>query len=88
MIGITLQETRVYQDAKAEGKAEGVTEGRQTEGRSSILRQLSRRFGTLTSQVHTAVLALSLKQLENLGEALLEFDRIDDLVSWLETHRE
>ncbi len=48
MIGITLQQTRVYQDAKAEGKAEGVNEGRQAEGQSLILRQLSRRFGTLS----------------------------------------
>jgi predicted transposase/invertase (TIGR01784 family) len=38
MIGITLQQTRVYQDAKAEG----VNEGRQAEGQSLILRQLLR----------------------------------------------
>lgn len=36
MIGITLQQTRVYQDAKAEG----MNEGRQAEGQSLILRQL------------------------------------------------
>jgi predicted transposase YdaD len=87
MIGITLQETRVYQDAKAEGKAEGVSEGRQAEGQSLILRQLSRRFGTLSAEVNTAVLALRLEKLEDLGEALLDFQEITDLISWLETNR-
>jgi predicted transposase YdaD len=87
MIGITLQETRVYQDAKAEGKAEGVSEGRQVEGRSLILRQLSRRFVTLPVEANTGVLALNLEQLENLGEALLDFDRVADLMNWLETNR-
>jgi predicted transposase YdaD len=86
MIGITLQQTRVYQDAKAEGKAEGVNEGRQAEGQSLILRQLSRRFGTLSSEVNTAVIALPLAKLEDLGEALLDFKEITDLMNWLETN--
>ncbi len=87
MIGITLQETRVYQDAKAEGKAEGVNEGRQAEGQSLILRQLSRRFGTLSSEVNASIIALSLAKLEDLGEALLDFREIIDLTNWLETNR-
>ena len=82
MIGITLQQTRVYQDAKAEGKAEG----RQAEGQSLILRQLSRRFGTLSSEVNAAVIALPLAKLEDLGEALLDFKEINDLMTWLETN--
>jgi predicted transposase YdaD len=85
-----LQETRVYQDAKAEGKAEGVNEGvnegRQAEGQSLILRQLSRRFGTLSPEVNTSVIALSLAKLEDLGEALLDFQEIIDLMNWLETN--
>lgn len=87
MIGITLQETRVYRDAKAEGKAEGVSEGRQVEGRSLILRQLARRVGTLPTNANVGILALNLEQLENLGEALLDFDRVEDLMSWLEANR-
>ena len=81
MIGITLQQTRVYQDAKAEG----MNEGRQAEGQSLILRQLSRRFGTLSSEVNAAVFALPLARLEDLGEALLDFREINDLMNWLET---
>jgi predicted transposase/invertase (TIGR01784 family) len=86
MIGITLQQTRVYQDAKAEGKAEGMNEGRQAEGQSLILRQLSRRFGTLSSKVNAAVIALPLSKLEDLGEALLDFKEVNDLMNWLETN--
>ena len=86
MIGITLQQTRVYQDAKAEGKAEGVNEGRQAEGQSLILRQLSRRFGILPPEVSAAVIALPLAKLEDLGEALLDFTEVADLINWLQTN--
>ena len=82
MIGITLQQTRVYQDAKAEG----VNEGRQAEGQSLILRQLSRRFGLLPPEVSAAVTALPLVKLEDLGEALLDFTEVANLINWLETN--
>jgi predicted transposase YdaD len=87
MIGITLQETRVYRDAKAEGKAEGVSEGRQAEAQSMILRQLSRRFGMLSPDVNTVVMALSVAKLEDLGEALLDFQEIADLTGWLQANQ-
>jgi predicted transposase/invertase (TIGR01784 family) len=87
MIGITLQETRVYRDAKAEGKAEGVSEGRQAEAQSMILRQLSRRFGTLSPEVNAVVMALPIAKLEDLGEALLDFQEITDLQNWLQANR-
>jgi predicted transposase YdaD len=87
MIGITLQETRVYRDAKAEGKAEGVSEGRQAEAQSMILRQLSRRFGTLSQDVNAVVMALPVAKLEDLGEALLDFQEIADLQNWLQANR-
>jgi predicted transposase YdaD len=62
MIGISLEETRVYQEAKADGKAEGIAEGQAKgkaegqleEGRSLILRQLSRRVGELAPAVRSA----------------------------------
>jgi predicted transposase/invertase (TIGR01784 family) len=87
MIGITLQQTRVYQDAKAEGKAEGVNEGRQAEAQSMILRQLSRRVGTLSPDVNVMVAALPVAKLEDLGEALLDFQEIADLQNWLQANR-
>jgi predicted transposase/invertase (TIGR01784 family) len=83
MIGITLQQTRIYQDAKAEG----VSEGRQAEGQSMILRQLSRRFGTISAEVSAAIITLPLDKLEDLSEELLDFQVITDLMNWLETNR-
>lgn len=80
MLGITLKETRVYREIKEEGREEG----REEEGRSLILRQLTRRVGELPQDVRSRIETLSLEQLENLGEALLDFTSIADLLSWLE----
>ncbi len=72
MLGLSdLKETKVYQ------------EGRTEEARSLILRQLSRRVGTIPANVEAQVQALALPQLETLGEALLDFAGLDDLVGWL-----
>jgi predicted transposase/invertase (TIGR01784 family) len=84
MLGITLKETRVYREIKEEGREEGEQRGREAEGRSLILRQLTRSVGELPQDVRSRIETLSLEQLENLGEALLDFTSIADLLSWLE----
>lgn len=48
MLGITLQQTRVYQEPKEEGREEGQ--------RSLILRQLNRRVGELPREVRSRLL--------------------------------
>jgi predicted transposase YdaD len=88
MLGLSeLRQTKVYQEALEEGREEGIAEGEQTgavkEARSLILRQLSRRVGTLPANVEAQVQALALPQLEALGEALLDFGGLDDLMRWL-----
>jgi predicted transposase/invertase (TIGR01784 family) len=75
MLGITLKETRVYQEIKEEGREE--------EARSLIFRQLTRRVEELPQQVRERIETLSLEQLENLGEALLDFTSLADLQVWL-----
>ena len=80
MLGITFQETRVYRDIKQEGREEG----REQEAQSLILRQLTRRVRELPQQTRQSVENLSLEQLENLGEALLDFQSMADLQTWLE----
>ncbi|MEL6457927.1 MAG: Rpn family recombination-promoting nuclease/putative transposase [Cyanobacteria bacterium J06621_15] len=80
MLGITLQETRMYRDIKEEGREEG----KEAEAQSLILRQLTRRVGELPQPVRQRVENLSLEQLENLGEALLDFNSMSDLETWLE----
>jgi predicted transposase/invertase (TIGR01784 family) len=80
MLGITLQETRVYQEIKEEGRSEG----RSVEAKTLILRLLTRRVGELPQEVRSRVESLSLEQLENLAEALLDFQGMSDLDAWLE----
>jgi predicted transposase YdaD len=48
-----------------------------------ILRQLTRRIGSLAAEMRSQVQALSLAQLESLGEALLDFAEAGDLERWL-----
>ncbi|MBW4554831.1 MAG: Rpn family recombination-promoting nuclease/putative transposase [Trichormus sp. ATA11-4-KO1] len=84
MLGITLQETRVYREIKQEGIQEGEQRGREAEACQLVMRLLSRRLGKLPQEVRQCVESLSLEQLENLGEALLDFTNITDLQAWLE----
>jgi hypothetical protein len=55
--------------------------------RSFILRLLSRKFSSIDDLTLDRVDHLSIEQLESLGEELLDFASIDDLVTWLENHR-
>ncbi|MBW4663191.1 MAG: DUF4351 domain-containing protein [Chroococcus sp. CMT-3BRIN-NPC107] len=48
-----------------------------------ILRQLNRRFGSIAPELETQIRSLAIAQLENLGEALLDFADASDLVAWL-----
>ncbi len=75
MLDITLQQTRVYQDAKAEGELVG-------EARM-LLRMLARRLGDLPSSVSDRIQQLTVSQLEDLGEALFDFVSLADVESWL-----
>jgi predicted transposase YdaD len=65
----------------------GEVKGRQDERQALILRLLNRRVGNVSSEVETRVKALSLDRLEELGEALLDFDRMTDLLIWLDIHQ-
>jgi predicted transposase/invertase (TIGR01784 family) len=82
MLGIELEETRVYQEARAEGRAEGLEIGIQQE-RTLVIKQLNRKLGNLSSQVQTIVSDLSIDRVESLGEALLDFTSMADLEAWL-----
>jgi predicted transposase YdaD len=70
------------------GRQEGVQIGRQEgvqQGEASLLiRILIRRCGNLNPSQLQKVRSLSIAQLESLGEALLDFQSINDLDNWLE----
>ena len=57
--------------------------GREEGERALILRQLTRRCGTLSPHLLAQVQALSVEQIEDLGEALLDFSTLADLEAWL-----
>ncbi|MFB2919085.1 Rpn family recombination-promoting nuclease/putative transposase [Aerosakkonema funiforme] len=52
-----------------------------------IMRQLTRRIGVLTLELQARIQTLSIAQLEDLGEALLDFSQPSDLTAWLESHQ-
>ena len=79
-----IKQTRVYQQALAEGRQEGEEEGRKREATLVVLRQLRRRFGTLDPQQEARIQTLSVTELEALGEALLDFQTAANLTAWLQ----
>jgi hypothetical protein len=68
---------------RQEGRQEGIQEGQRNEGLSFVLRLLTRRFGLISPSTESQIRSLSLFQLEELGEALLDFSNLSDLSEWL-----
>jgi hypothetical protein len=48
-----------------------------------VLRLLRKKIGSLSVELEAQVKTLSLAQAENLGEMLLDFTEINDLLQWL-----
>ncbi|MEH2182400.1 DUF4351 domain-containing protein [Nostoc sp.] len=76
---ITTGERIGYERGKEEGRQEGKQE--------LVLRLLQRRIGELPQEVQQRIQTLSLEQLEALGETLLDFSAIADLLNWLEANQ-
>ncbi|MFN6513922.1 MAG: DUF4351 domain-containing protein [Nostoc sp. CreGUA01] len=72
----------LYQRDREQAKQEGKQEGRQEGEQNLILRLLNRRFGEIDASLIERVQELSIEQLENLGEALLDFTTVADLENW------
>ncbi len=86
MLGIELQQTRVYQEALAEGRVEGETRGLERglqQERTLVMRLLHRKLGNITPEMQLRVDSLPINQVEELGEALLDFTQMSDLLTWL-----
>jgi len=52
-----------------------------------VLRLLQKRVEELPQEFRERIQTLSLEQLEALGEALLDFTAIEDLLNWLEVNQ-
>jgi predicted transposase YdaD len=81
-----LEESVIYQDIFKKGEKRGKREGRQEEGQLIVQRLLERRFGKLTPGVLRQIEGLAVAQLEELCEALLEFQTRQDMVAWFKQH--
>ena len=53
---------------------------------SLILRQLVRRLGTIQPETENYIRQLSVQELENLGEAVVDFNHPSDLTVWLQAN--
>jgi len=81
-----MRESVIYQDILREGLEQGLEQGKQQEGTALTLRLLTRRIGAVPPELQERIRSLSIAQLEDLAEALLDFSQPADLVNWLEGH--
>jgi hypothetical protein len=79
-----MRESTVFQEILQEGRVLGRVEGRQEGVLATIYRLLPRRIGTVAPELQHRLLQLSLPQLEDLTEALLDFEEPGDLIAWLD----
>lgn len=75
MLDIRLEDTRVYQEAEAEGRAK--------ERKEMVLMQLQSKLGILSDRNRSVVEKLSWEQMAELATALLNFQDVRSLESWL-----
>lgn len=74
-----MRESVIYQEIEQQGELK--------QAQSLILRLLNRRVGNLSLELEARVKALPLARLDDLGEALLDFSQMSDLVIWLDVDR-
>lgn len=78
-----MQESVIYQDILQKGLQQGEERGKKKEALELNLRLLTRRFGAIEPEVQQQIRSLSITQLEELAEALLDFSSPSDLVNYL-----
>ncbi len=79
MLGIELQQTRVYQEAREEGRQAGET--------TVVLKLLQRKLGKLPDEIQAQIMTLSIERLELLAEELLDLSKLENLTAWLAAHQ-
>jgi Domain of unknown function (DUF4351) len=65
-------------------KEEGIVEGRESEGRMLVVKQITRKVGNLSPELLARVNGLNLERVEALAEELLDFTSVGDLERWLD----
>jgi predicted transposase YdaD len=67
---------------------EGREEGKREEALAYTMRLLTRRIGTVEPELEAQIRELATQELEDLGEALLDFSEPDDLDAWLQARQD
>lgn len=73
-----MRESPLYQEIIQTGMQQGE--------QRIVMRLLTRRIGEVSPQLQAQIQSLSMSQIEELSEALLEFSDNSDLISWLQAH--
>lgn len=79
-----MQESVIYQDILQKGLQQGEERGKKQEALQLIMRLLTRRVSAIEPEIEQQIRTLSIIQLEDLAEALLDFSNQNDLVNYLE----
>ena len=78
-----IAQTSMYQEILGRGREEGIEQGREQEVRKLVTRLLNKRFLVLNQELQNEIDALPIEDLEELNEAILDFQSRDDLRFWL-----
>jgi predicted transposase YdaD len=74
-----LRQMRVYQEAKQEGRQEGEQRGKIMALRETLHRQIARKFGRVPDDLNTKLAQLSLDQLGEIAEAIIDISSLEEL---------
>ena len=66
--------------------SKGIEQGKQEGQASMVMRQLKHKFGKISPDVEAQIQKLSSPQLEDLSEALLDFEKVEELTIWLSSN--
>ncbi|EGJ29789.1 hypothetical protein LYNGBM3L_59880 [Moorena producens 3L] len=83
-----MEESVTYQDiiqkGVQKGLQQGLQRGKQQEAVLIVMRQLTLRLGLIDPGLQQRIEGLSITRLEELSEALLDFETATDLAVWLD----
>ncbi len=78
-----MRESPIYQEIIQQGVQQGVQRGKQ----DTVMRQLTRKFGSVAPDLQAQIQNLSIEQLDALSEVLLDFADAADLTAWLQSQQ-
>jgi len=81
---LIMELSPLYLERIQDANQQGIEQGIEREAVSLVMRLLNRRFGLIAPNIEEQIRSLPVNRIEDLGEALLDFQSEADLISWLE----